>query len=182
MDAGLVYDAYIQANGMDNENLLNRSGDNAGINHEYTAVDAFNGVRVVSANCFQCHAQKLNGELVIGLGNSVANFTEDQSAQLPLVKTLLEFVYGTNSPEVAAFEPIARALGVAGPKMLTEQKGSNPAAKLAFILAAHRDINDLSWLDVPNYDIPTETIPSDVPAWWLLKKKNRCHLFLKMYN
>lgn len=172
VDAGLAYGLYVQINGTDDENLLNRTGDNADINHEYTAVDAFNGVRVVSANCFQCHSQKINGELIVGLGNSMANFTEDQSDALPLVNIGLQLAYGANSPEVEAFEPVGRALEVLGPRIVTEQKASNPAAKLAVVLGAHRDIHDLTWQDVPNYEIPEETIASDVPAWWLLKKKN----------
>ncbi|MFK7810468.1 MAG: hypothetical protein AB8F74_21865 [Saprospiraceae bacterium] len=172
VDAGLPYQLFLDVNGSDNSNLLNRTGDNEAINHEYTAVDAFNGVRVVSANCFQCHAQKLNGELVMGLGNTFADFTEDQSENLGLIELGLAFTYGADSPEVKAFEPVGRALEVLGPKIITQQKGSNSAAKLAFVLGAHRDINDLTWKEIPNYEIPDETIASDVPAWWLLKKKN----------
>ncbi len=172
VDAGLVYDFHVQLNGENDENFLNRTGDNAVIDHDLTAVNAFNGLRVVSANCFQCHAQKLNGELIVGLGNSFSDFTEDQSNALPLAQLGLSLTYGENSPEVAAFDPVAKALNVLGPRIVTEQKGVNPAAKLAVVLGAHRDINDLTWQDVPNFEIPTETIPSDVPAWWLLKKKN----------
>src|SRR5690606_9782491 len=36
----------------------------------------------------------------------------------------------------------------------------------------HRDKSTLVWQDTPLVDIPEEVIPSDVPAWWLLKKKN----------
>lgn len=55
---------------------------------------------------------------------------------------------------------------------MTETRGSNPADKITQVLIAHRDKSTLEWQDTPLVDIPEEVIPSDVPAWWLLKKKN----------
>ena len=48
----------------------------------------------------------------------------------------------------------------------------NAADRLATLLVAHRDPQTLVWQTTPILDIPDEVIPTDVPAWWLLKKKN----------
>ena len=40
------------------------------------------------------------------------------------------------------------------------------------LLASHRDPKTFQWSDQPMLDIPAEVIPTDVPAWWMLKKKN----------
>jgi len=40
------------------------------------------------------------------------------------------------------------------------------------VLAAHRDPVTFKWNEKPFTEIPAQVIPSDVPAWWLLKKKN----------
>jgi len=46
------------------------------------------------------------------------------------------------------------------------------ADKLGAILAAHRDKETLEWNDVPSISIPTEVVATDIPPWWVLKKKN----------
>jgi mono/diheme cytochrome c family protein len=56
--------------------------------------------------------------------------------------------------------------------METEVQGVNAADRLAMLLVAHRDPVTLAWNKKPILDIPNETIPTDVPAWWILKKKN----------
>ncbi len=172
VDAGIPYDLYLTIFGEDNNNLLNRSGDNALLSPDFTALNAPNGVRVVAANCLQCHAQKINGELIVGLGNSVADFTTDQSALVSTLDLAVQFTYGAGSPEEAAYQPFGRALTAIGPHVVAPMRGLNPAAKLSVVLAAHRDINDLIWQESPLMPIPDETITSDVPPWWILKKKN----------
>ena len=39
-------------------------------------------------------------------------------------------------------------------------------------LITHRDPNTLQWSDTPSARLPEQVVPTDVPAWWLLKKKN----------
>ena len=43
---------------------------------------------------------------------------------------------------------------------------------LAALLVSHRDPQTLQWSDKNLLPLPNEIIPTDVPAWWLLKKKN----------
>jgi hypothetical protein len=56
--------------------------------------------------------------------------------------------------------------------METEVRGVNTADRLATLLVAHRDPITLEWQKTALLTIPDEVIPTDVPAWWLLKKKN----------
>lgn len=153
-------------------NELNREGDNANLPYELNAVKAFNGVNVAAPNCLTCHAQYLNGELVIGLGNNIRDYSQNQGGLNGVVATLISSTYGTNSPEMAAYEPFQRATEVISGQTITAVRGVNPAGKLAVVLDAHRKADDLTWLTEPRYEIPQEVIPSDVPAWWLLRKKN----------
>ncbi len=170
--SGIPYNIFVNTIGKDTKNELGRTGDNANINYQYTAVDAANGVRVVAPNCLQCHAQYLNGQLVVGLGNSTYDFTQDQSQAAPLLEAGIKAFYGSSSPQWEASKNFIRAVKATGPYLVTRVRGVNPADKLAAVLAAHRNPVDLAWYDQPQTAIPAEVVPSDVPAWWLLKKKN----------
>ncbi len=171
VSSGIPYNLFLQTVG-EGDNLLGRTGDNDKIPFGFTAVDAPNGVRVVSANCMQCHTQELNGELVLGLGNGMGDFTADQSTVIPLADLAIQFTFGNPSDEWDAYEPFRRAALVTSPELVTEVRGVNSAGKLAVVLAAHRNQNDLTWSEDPVYPVPSEVIPEDVPAWWLMKKKN----------
>ncbi|MEM8908356.1 MAG: c-type cytochrome [Bacteroidota bacterium] len=171
VDSGVPFDLFT-ATSASGENLLGRSGDNVDVPYNFTAVDAANGVRVVVANCLQCHAQQLNGELIVGLGNSMTDFTTDQSSTISLADAALQLLYGSNSPEWAAYSPFRESIIASAAEIVTEVKGVNPAGKLAVVLTAHRNQNDLTWIDDPVYPIPPEVIPEDVPPLWLIKKKH----------
>lgn len=154
------------------QNVLNRSGINEDIYFEYTASLHPNGVEVVSPNCFQCHGGYVDGEYILGLGNTLQDFTTDQSGFGGLLDGIVEGNYGIPSPEWDAYFPFSRGVSTTGSLLITESVGANPADKLALVLAAHRDKDDLTWREVPEISIPDEVVPADVPAWWLLKKKS----------
>lgn len=171
IDSGVPVDLYLGFTGQ-GSNRLNRTGDNADIRYSETAVTAPNGMRVVSANCLTCHAQKLNGELVVGLGNTVTDYSTDQAVNINLVDQTMTTLYGQNSAEWEAYEPYSRGIHAISDHVQTEVRGVNSADKLAVTLASHINKHDLTWLDNPQLPIEEEVIPTDVPAWWLLKKKN----------
>lgn len=154
------------------ENLLERTGDNAELSYEFNAVAASNGIKVAAPNCLTCHAERLNGELIIGLGNNSRDYTQNRGGVNSLVSNPIHSLYGVNSPEAAAYEPFNRATAVISNQTILSTIGVNPAGQLAVVLDAHRNPSDLTWLTEPRYTIPQEVIPSDVPAWWLTKKKN----------
>jgi len=169
LSSGVPYNVFTRVPGMtDPSNKLGRTGDNAIIPHDFTAVNAPNGVRVVAPNCLQCHAGSINGNFIVGLGNAAADFTSDQSTLLTLASLLI--IPGT--PEHEAFEPFKKATAAVAPNIVAEVRGANVADKLGAILAAHRDKHTLVWNDVPSIPIPAEVVPTDVPPWWVLKKKN----------
>lgn len=154
-------------------NELSRTGHNASLPFSYTEIDAFNGVKVVAPNCLTCHATYLDNTFILGLGSTTGDYRTDPSANSAGLDAYISGVYGgTQSPEYQAYEPFSNALKAIGPNVLTNTQGVNPADKYALILAAHRDKVDLSWLPTPSAPIPAEVVPTDVPAWWLLKKKN----------
>jgi len=155
----------------DGENLLNREGKNADIPFDYTQVMHPNGVEIVAPNCMQCHAGFVNNEFVLGAANLDADFTLNTGGIAPLINLQIQNMYGIESPEYEAYLPFHWAITAIGEFLITETVGSNSADKLALVLGAHRDGETLEWLEEPQYEIPQEVIPADVPAWWLLKKK-----------
>lgn len=172
---GVPYDAYQLAFGGQVKNLLNRTGDNANVDYAFTATNAPNGVKITAPNCLQCHAQTLNGELVVGLGNAVGDFTTNESDLIPIVDIAIENMFGKDSPEWEAYEPFRRSALTVGPHIKTQVRGVNPADQLMMALAAHRDKKDLIWQEEDEeleFPILDYVMPTDVPAWWLLKKKN----------
>lgn len=171
IDSGVPIDLYLGFTGQ-GSNKLDREGDNANIRYSETAVTAPNGQRVVTSNCLTCHAQTINGELVIGLGNAVADYSIDQATNINLVDQTMTSLYGQNSAEWEAYEPYSRGIHAIADDVITEVRGVNSADKLAVSLYSHINKHDLTWLDESQLPITEEVIPTDVPAWWLLKKKN----------
>lgn len=169
---GIPYDYFLLAIGKSKTNYLERDGLNATITHEYTVVTAPNGEKLVAPNCMQCHAQVFEGKLVMGMGNTFADFTMGQKLN-PQAYTILENFLKKGSPKkyeaCKSFLQIAKAIG---PYLSTEVRGVNAADRLAGVLAAHRNPATFRWNDTALMDIPPAVIPSDVPPWWLLRKKH----------
>lgn len=169
---GIPYSIYVFGIGKSKANYLNRSGVNEKISHEYTAVTASNGEVLVAPNCMQCHAQVMDGKLIMGLGNTFIDFSDNQKLNLKNLE-LAEGFLRTTAPKkyqaAADFFTISKTIG---PYLNTEVRGVNAADRLAGVLAAHRDPVTFKWLSEARLEIPAEVIPTDVPAWWLLKKKN----------
>ncbi len=175
VSSGIPFTIFKAVFGDDNENLLGRSGDNATIAPNYTAVVHENGQKIVVGNCMQCHAEKINGDYIVGLGNNTLNFTEDQSGLIPLIDAAINTFYGPPpNDQYEAYEAFRDAILAVGPHLITNARGVNTADMLGAVLASHRDRDDLTWSNTPLLPIPPieETAPTDVPAWWLLKKKN----------
>ncbi len=172
VDGGIPFSLWLSLRGENSSNILKRQGDNAKVGYQYNVVTTANNTRAVGANCLNCHASYINNEFVMGLGNSTFDFSTDQTSNLNLLDALLKSNYSLNSPEYQAFIPYKRGFLTISPLTVTETQGVNPADKYAAILAAHRNPTDLTWRDNDPWGIPKEVIPTDVPAWWLLKKKN----------
>lgn len=172
VSSGVPFGIYQNVFGTNSPDDLGRTGDNAGIDFNYTVVAHANGTKVVAPNCLTCHAEKLNGELIVGLGNNTADYTTNSGEAFAFLDPFVKLTYGENSDEWDAYFPASRSAQAIGPFIITETVGPNPADKIFAALSAHRDPTDLTWLDEPSQPIPTEVVPTDVPAWWLMKKKN----------
>ena len=154
------------------DNELNRTGDNATVTPEFNIVTHKNGAKLAVLNCLQCHGAKLNGEYIIGLGSTSTDYTSDLSTQVGFLDAAIRSRHGMNSKEWRAYLPFRNSTEILGPRILTEVVGVNPAIKLTAVLAAHRNQDDLSWSQDALMPIPHQTIPSDIPAWWHLKRKS----------
>jgi Cytochrome c len=172
VNSGLPLFLYRLGIGRDKLNLLNREGLNASVRYDFNVVTATNDETIVVPNCLQCHAQVFEDSLIIGLGNAQADFTSARNFDSELAEGLLESYMKVNKKKGEAAKEFIQVGKVIGGKMYTEVKGVNPADRLTALLITHRDKNTLKWNDSSSVILPEQVIPSDVPAWWLLKKKN----------
>lgn len=150
---------------------LGRTGDSRGIPFVFNVVTTAEGAKMVAPTCLTCHAEYLNGKLILGLGNNTTDYTKKGKSKKWASKAV-KMHYGADAPEWTGFMPVARSYETLRKHIVTEVRGVNPADKIFAVLAAHRNATDLTWIDQAKYVIPTEVIPTDVPAWWLMKKKN----------
>jgi mono/diheme cytochrome c family protein len=172
LKSGIPYSFFVLGAPKDTNNFLNRTGLNKNLSHDFTAVKAPNGETVVAPNCLQCHAQVFDGKLVVGLGNSFSDFTQNRESIALVAEKMLKNLTGVNAKKYDAAKSFIAALKTISPNLITSTKGVNLADALAALLVAHRDPVTLQWSDKNLMPLPTEIIPTDVPAWWLLKKKN----------
>ncbi len=153
-------------------NYLKRSGENSQIPYEYTAVKASNGEIVVAPNCLQCHAQVFDGKLIMGLGNSAADFRKSEKLDPKTAETAEKLLKNLDPHKYEAAEPFLKVVKAVGGKLTVPVQGVNIADRLAALLVSHRDPRTFKWSDTAMMPVPDEVIPTDVPAWWLLWKKN----------
>ena len=169
---GIPYSIYLLGIGKSKTNYLNRDGINEKISHEYTAVTAPNGEVLVAPNCLQCHAQVMDDQLIIGLGNTFIDFSDNKKLNLKNLERAEAFLKVTAPKKYEASAEFLDISKTIGPLLNTEVRGVNAADRLAAVLAAHRDPVTFKWKDSASLNIPKEVIPSDVPPWWHLKKKH----------
>ncbi len=168
---GVPKSAYDQVSGPAplSMRLPDRAGTpSAALPYNFTAFETRAGVEVVSPNCLQCHAETLNGQLVIGLGNHTADYTENLSTTIEISGGLVD-----DPVEKAEWQRWRdRAVAVAD-YTVTDTVGVNPADNLAAVLFAHRDPDTLEWSDEPRFELPPRVVvPVDVPPWWRMAKKH----------
>lgn len=169
LKSGLPYSVFKKSGVKEPENYLHRTGINIGVPYNFTAITAPNGANVVAPNCLYCHAQKFGDSLIIGMGNSLSDYTMPQDATMKMMEMAVNFLASEKEKQAAA--AFLKAGRASYPYMVAETKGVNVADRLTTVLASHRDPASFQWIEKEKLDIPKEVIPTDVPAWWLLKKK-----------
>lgn len=170
VSCGVPYAAYAAAAAgrEPGPRLPGRQGRNAELPYDLNATVDANGVELVVSNCLACHGGRFNGELVIGLGNAFADFTEDPMRQIERVGLLV-----SDGAPAEAWQRWADRIGAIAPYMVTSTVGVNPAPNLTMALMAHRDPATLRWHDTPRLEPPPrEPLPTAVPPWWRMQKKH----------
>jgi hypothetical protein len=170
--SGIPLSYFTMAFGKNTINYLNRDGNNKDIPYDYTVVNAPNGEPVVAPNCMQCHAQVFDGKLIMGLGNSTIDFTHGEKLDPKNAVAAEKLFKNLDLKKYEASEPFLRVVKGIGGQLHTKVRGVNAADRLAALLASHRDPKTFRWSDQPILVVSDEVIPTDVPAWWMLKKKN----------
>lgn len=172
--AGVPYNIFKLAVRGKMPNHLNREGKAANIPHPFNTFQE-NGVEVVGGlNCFGCHAGKINGEFIPGLGNNASDFADGQNQRFfKNLQRMVRFRYGKRSGQYAAYLPLARGAEYVTPYTQTPFVGINPAFKLEEAAVAHRHPHDLTWADgAQTFPLTEQIVGSDVPPLWHLQKKN----------
>lgn len=170
--SGVPYDFFKKKMSNEPDTVLRRQGKNANVGYAATAFAAPNGVMVVNGNCFTCHAGKINGEVVLGLGNSFSDYRKSLAPMAKLMRMGVALKYNKDSEEWQAFEDFSNFFREMAPYIQTNQPGANPAFRLAEACMKHRNPADLTYKKEPNYEMMGYTIATDVPPLWNVKKKN----------
>jgi len=150
------------------DRMTGRTADNTNLPYYWSTATSREGVKVVSANCLMCHAGKINGELVVGLGAHDRDFTTSQVSYLELAGGLVNDP--TEKMELERFTDRMRAIEK---YQQTKTIGVNPADSFTAVLMAHRNPTTLEWSNEPLLPLPPEiVVPVDVPPWWRMSKKS----------
>ncbi|MEM8525698.1 MAG: c-type cytochrome [Bacteroidota bacterium] len=131
-----------------------------------------NGTKVVTGNCFTCHAAPLDGEIYLGIGNYASDYRANLSSFGKVMTKVVNVSYGKESTAAADFQDFNRYLSAIAPAIETDQIGSNPAARLAEACMQHRNPCDLTYTAEEQYPSDDFNIACDVPPLWHVKKKN----------
>ncbi|MEP7109538.1 MAG: hypothetical protein ABI760_16210, partial [Ferruginibacter sp.] len=172
LKSGIPYSLFMMATPKDTNNFLHRTGNNKNLSHDFTAIKAPNGELVVAPNCLQCHAQVFDGKLIVGLGNSLSDYTIKRGTTALFAENFLKNLTGEMSRKYEAAKNFITSVKTIAPDLIAPIKGVNLADGLAYLLVSHRDPQTLRWSDQNMMALPDDMIPTDVPPWWLLKKKN----------
>lgn len=172
LKSGMPYDLFTFFSPGNTQNLLEREGDNSVLPYSFNAVSAPNGEKIVVPTCLQCHAQVFEGKLIVGLGNSQLDFSRIASSENAIARGGRQAMKILSPKTFAAAQQMFASFQAILPHMETNTRGVNAADRLAELLVAHRNKKSLAWTDSCLLPIADEVVPTDVPAWWLLKKKN----------
>jgi hypothetical protein len=153
--------------------LDEREGINASVPNGY-AGRWLSEVPVVAENCLLCHAGPLHGQWVMGLGNSFLDATIPPEVSLVDPEKLQALA--PTSIELAALEDWLRYQKDLAPYARAKTWGTVAALYFTGYFFSHRRPEDFAWVEQPFFAMLTTPPPeTDIPAWWLLKKKSRLY-------
>lgn len=153
-------------------NTLPREGLAKDVYFAYNVFQTGAGVPVISGNCLTCHAGRLNGEWVFGLGNTESEFQTSLKVPAWAVNRLVNKKFKPGTPEREAFGHFGDYYRAIAPYVQTAHPNTSPAFRLEEACVRYRNPSDLRYRDEPNFEMLEYTLASDVPPLWNLDKKN----------
>jgi mono/diheme cytochrome c family protein len=133
------------------------------------------GLEVLAPNCLICHAGRINGKLVVGLGNSDGQY-QPFGHEIWTVARILRWgswLDPFSAARRAEMAKVGTRTTAVAPFIQVPVIGSSPANNLAWALVSHHDPKTLAWTDKPGLPSPpVDAPPADVPAWWNMRKKH----------
>lgn len=154
------------------DTVLARSGDNKYAFYWGNVFKTTNGTKVFAGNCLTCHSSALNGKVILGLGNSFADFKKSQTKTTKLLRLVVGLKYKKNSPTRQAFRAYGNSIKVLPPYIITNNSGVNPAFRLEEACTIYRNPVDLLHQKKANFKPISYTLASDIPPLWNITKKN----------
>lgn len=155
-----------------NATALPRTGDNAGVGPDYTVFTATSGAKVINGNCFTCHAGTLNGQYILGLGNTQTRFQNSLKLPAVLVNRMVKRRFRADTPERKGFGHFGDFYQAIAPYVRTNNPGPVPAFRLEEACVNYRNPVDLTYRPEAAFSLLDYTLASDVPPLWNIDKKN----------
>lgn len=129
------------------------------------------GVPAMLETCLLCHTGALRGQLVVGLGNTFLDTTSPLETS-PLDEEVLAGLK-LNPEETQVLANWRSYFNDVRPYALSSTPGTVAALYFTGYFFSRRDAVTFEWLDKPLYPMLNTPNPdTDVPAWWLLRKKS----------
>ena len=170
LGTGLPYDLMKKRIERNKEKFVRNSG--LASEYGFAVFETEQGVEVMNGTCFSCHAGKINGEVVLGLGNAL----NDNQISLKLPAKMMNWQvrrkYKKDTATIASFDEFGKYFSHMAPYIETNNPGVNPAARIAEACMRFRDPVDLSYTPEAQYEVRDYNVGSDIPALWHMQKKN----------
>jgi hypothetical protein len=149
--------------------LEGRVGANADLPYFLTYNRTDTDVEIAATNCMSCHAGLFQDRLLVGLGNSTLNTTNDVSVFANGLGRLVD-----DPAEREAWAYWAERMSAVAPSIVLDTKGVVAADNLAFVLFGRREPSTLEWQDDYQVAVPDEVpaVPLAVPPLWRMGKKS----------
>ena len=154
VSSGIPYALYKNFSLNDSSNVLQRSGDAALIPPQFNLIENDKGVKIVAPNCLTCHSDYINGEFIVGLGNTSFDYSIEIQAATDFLNLMIQNQFGLDSETYKAFQSFYKASKALQGELKTAVRGVNPADKLTAVLVAHRHPDNLEWSDEALLNIP----------------------------
>jgi hypothetical protein len=134
------------------------------------SVNVSNDVEVVNANCFKCHSSRINGQLILGIGNVYSNYQQSKRLEA-LFLTFYKHLFASEKNRIALgnfnlhYEEIAKYSVTNNPIVI-------PAFRIEEACMQYLSPHDVRYQTERNFLIDENTIASDTPPLWNVRHKD----------